>query len=317
MTYIGIVKKVNSVFPSTADVDYREVQSEELWRKVYDCIRDLGLLEKFTDDELKVIREYVTTEQKKNYHKKAVVKMNIGSDYNYGYDQNNYYFKQSVLRMKNYVLNTIITKARYHFDLVMDEFDSYDKNIGSIKEIEDYISIERIEKYLGKLLKISKEDNDYYRLELSLFVKDIFLNYGLNPSSSNLTKLANELTNRIDDVITVASNEDEHTIKNTKLAVKDLANFLHTALRQYLQNRKKDEYTVVPKEGKKTTKADGSRSLKESRGEELRSLYKQYEEQQKLLARNGRIIEELKTLEEKRAALEEELRENNRRMSSK
>ena len=163
MTYVEIINRVNRVFPSTVDCDYREIPFEDLWRKVYDLLEKIKIINKFDDRELAEIREGIAFEQKKNFRRKNIVEMNRGADYDYGFDQNNYVIKQSVLRMKDFVLNKIIEKARFNYDLVIDEQDGFNSNMGTIKQIEELSNSEDIKEYLTKLLTKSKEDNDFFR----------------------------------------------------------------------------------------------------------------------------------------------------------
>ena len=44
MTYFEIIKRVDRIFPSTVEFDYRDVTVEELWRKVYNLFGKLDIL---------------------------------------------------------------------------------------------------------------------------------------------------------------------------------------------------------------------------------------------------------------------------------
>ena len=317
MTYVELINRINRVFPSTVDCDYRDVQSEEIWRKVYNLLSKLDILSKFDDKELIKLREKVTEEQKKNYRRKNIIEANRVGEYDYGYDQNNYIIKQSVLRMKEHVLNTIIDKARLRYDLIMDEYDQYNSNMGEVKEIEDLSNSVEIEDYITKLLTVSKEDNDYYRFEASLFTKNILLNYGFNPKSSELTYFINTITNKIEGILFSDSNyvedkKDKRYIESSKLnqkSIKELAEYISTMMRKCLQNRKKEEFTIAPSEPKKERISE--------RIDRIVDYQKQTEEQQRLVDRNKKIVAELYRLREKQDLLEKELEENTKKMSGK
>ena len=331
MTFMEISDRLNILFPPTTDFDYRDLVPEKLWRKVYDFIEKIGLLSKYTDEELIEIRKIITSEQKNNYHKKAVIKNNVVSnaEYSYekngvdvrqniyGFDQNNYVIKQSVLRMKECVFTSILKKSRLRLDLITDEFDDmYNRNMGSLQDIKKHSYEEEIELYLVKLLTVSKEDNDFYRFKVDLFVRNVLLNFGFYPKSNYLTNFINTITNKIEGILFSDSNyvedkKDTRYIDSSKLnqkSIKELAECISTMMIKCLKKRQDEEFTIAPSEPKneRISKRVGH----------IVDYQKQIEEQQRLLDRNKKIVAELCRLREKKNRLEKELEENTAKMAS-
>lgn len=207
-TYFSIIKKLDEILPSTVELDYTTVNPEELWEKIYNLLDSVGLVQRMSESDLNDLKSNIIYFQGSNYGKTHTVMMNVNSEF--GFDQNNYFVKNNVVSMRNAVMKIIEKKC------IISWNEHYDDRCGTVEEIDKIVAPDEIRKYIVELLTFTKEKNDSYRIETSMYVKDILLRYGLFCGVSEKEmffggetqddKLYKRLDNLIEDAILKAAN---------------------------------------------------------------------------------------------------------------
>ena len=188
-TYIEIMKKMEFVLPSTVYLDYTKILPEELWERVYNLLEYSGCLSKMSDSELYNLRFQIIEGQR---HIRFV---HGNSNENKGFDQNNNSIKNYVLSMRFEIFETI--KKLYNPHNSYFDNNKYNRCMGNVDEIKEYISEENVREYIMNLLTITKETNALY--DLYYVVRDILLHYnfsGDNDAYEFISKLLDDAVNK-------------------------------------------------------------------------------------------------------------------------
>ena len=163
MNYIEMIKRVDEVFPQTADFDYSTLSTDEMSERIQKLLKDLDVYRRLSEGELKYLDGVLAQWYGPVFTNKSFVLGRRGNGENYlDYDQFNQYLKRNVLYVKNYVMK-LITKY------IKNPYNSYSvEQTGSIEEIEEHIKPENITEYITKLFTISKENGTLYDNDMLL-----------------------------------------------------------------------------------------------------------------------------------------------------
>ena len=201
ITYLGVISKLEDIFPSTTTLDYTKITPEEIWEKVEDFLKEIKVLSKMSLEEIKNLEFQIKSNQNMLYGKTTSVTINSFSEKDHGFDQNNYRIKEIVLNMKSIVMDMVMEKGRYTHDRAVIGYNGYTEGTGTIEEIEETINHDSIKKYIKSLLTISKEDNDLYRIELFQIANEILRHYALEEMEYSQQEVKQYIANLIRNAI--------------------------------------------------------------------------------------------------------------------
>lgn len=320
-TYFEIMNELDVALPSTVELDYTKLSSDELWERISDFLGSVGIRKedfKSNYDWLELSVRNLSLYNKKRH----AFGMN-----NEGFDQNNYSIKNAIAGIKIYIMNLI--KERFYACS-----NYYTDSFGSVDEIKSSIAPEMIEKYISDLLTITKENNDLFGVHSGYIADEILMRYGLSGERddyvfiSSLIDKAISNSSNMNGVIVVdidqirvdhdsqKFNEDvSSVIKEIKGFIVEKSNALLNGRLEY--DRRRIEYENSKKVDKpvettstltsSTTSSSSSGDLNSDLEPKIDQLIENFNLMKKLIAANEEKIAQISQIDAQIRELEEKI----------
>lgn len=160
--YSDILAKIDEYFPSTSEIDYREVDLEEIYKKVDDLLNELGV--KYENNEYDKLQKDIKYYYDGIYGAKTFKVRYAGEDLNQeevnhsDFDQNNWHIKFQVEIVKSKLLSFLVNYEERELDIY-----------GSSEEYDNFVTKENINAYLNDLLHFSIEKDDDFDRDTEIF----------------------------------------------------------------------------------------------------------------------------------------------------
>lgn len=172
--YFEVVEKLEEVFPSTVRCDYTKISPEELWNKVLMFLEECNLI--FPEHIMNEIERDVREVGRYVYGKSTHLTGNIGENKDLGFNQNHYFIKDNVARLKSNLMKRIYKRMINYSGFYAPE------KFGEETIIRKHINLDNIINYITEMLTITTEKGDKFDFNyLTLWVQQIFLYFGLEP----------------------------------------------------------------------------------------------------------------------------------------
>lgn len=170
--YFEVVKKLEEVFPSTVRCDYTQISPDELWNKVLMFLEECNL--RFSEHIMNKLERDVREVGRNVYGKYTHLMSNITAKKDLGFDQNHYFIKDNVARLKSELMKRI-------YERMITYSESYaPEKFGEESIIRNHISLDSIINYITEMLTITAEKGDNFSFNYTMaWAQQIFLYFGL------------------------------------------------------------------------------------------------------------------------------------------
>lgn len=170
MSYIEMIKKLNTSLPDTSVVDYRDISYDELWNRVYNFLLTNNLVNILAEDTIKKIKVVVF---ETNF-------VDLNKDKKIG--QNDYVVKNMLIFLRIMIIKYICLDLNVNCSC--DEF--YWNGFGNIEEIVEFISMNSIFNNVYQLIDFTSSDDNIYGFSPDLIINYLFLYYGICDIDNNI-----------------------------------------------------------------------------------------------------------------------------------
>ncbi len=202
--YFDIVDLVDKILPSKSKFNYLMMSPMGLVKRFDNEIESSGFY--FEKETLLKIRAFIETRQKMLFNQES---MNISSKKSNAqdFDQYNYAIQDNISHMKNAIIKSLTHDKRlmipnYRYTTVNPSL-----KIGTLKEIYNQATHEKVQSYITDLLTITCESNDLLKIDASELADDILLHFGISPNESLTDKF--QLKHQLMDVIHTLLKDSE------------------------------------------------------------------------------------------------------------
>ena len=196
--YFEIIKLVDELFPSTSELDYTKVSTEDLISRIEAKTEESGM--QISPERIEAIRKSIRENQRFVYQRKTNLVSTIDDP---GFDQNNYFVKSQVIRMKNDAFRAI--HGPIDWIRMVDKDGSYSTSeFGDVETIESVVTQENVEKYLRDVLSVTCSDKDNLAtslFDISTIVVNILNHFGIRHGSSISSDTYDRVSNLVEKVV--------------------------------------------------------------------------------------------------------------------